>query len=195
MVFARTSKCAARLAKQVRERSFGKEYLAVTRGTPPAEGTLVHDLHKDRAANRVEIVAGPGTIGEERRGKTGRRSGGARSAGGRGETGDRAVKRAELGYRRLEVRGGCALVRVVPITGRSHQIRVQLAAIGFPLLGDRKYGPDPPGADTVALWSSAIELDHPTRGERMRFESSPPRRPPWDRFRSQSTSSPGFRST
>ena len=58
MVFARTSKAAARLAKQVRERTFGKEYLAITRGTPPREGVLIHDLVKDRESNRVEVVPG-----------------------------------------------------------------------------------------------------------------------------------------
>ena len=154
MVFARTSKAASRLSDQVRTRAFGKQYLAVVEGRPSKSGTLEHTLLKDRDHNIVRVV-GKGTAG---------------------------AKDARLHYEVLESRENLSLVRVELETGRSHQIRVQFQAIGTPLSGDHKYGSARGTRQQLALWSSAIELSHPTTKETLRFRSKPPARSPWDRF-------------
>ena len=152
MVFARTSKAASRLASQVRERSFDKTYLAVTEGVPTARGVLEHHLLKDRERNHVRAVA----------------------------EGTPNAKRAILEYEVLERAAGRALVRVALLTGRSHQVRVQFATIGHPLFGDHRYGRARGSQQQLALWSFALELEHPTRKERMRFACLPPiDREPW----------------
>ena len=162
MVFAKTSKAAARLSDQVRTRQLRKTYLAVTRGRPQAAmGHLEHYLSKDQRTNRVTAVP-PGTPG---------------------------AKEASLDF---EVLAGAAaadlaLLRVDLHTGRSHQIRVQLAAIGHPLFGDRKYGAgagkEEPG-QPIALWATALHFSHPTTKEPLTFQAPPPAVHPWLLFES-----------
>lgn len=154
MVFARTSKAAARLSQQVRDRTMVKRYLAVLEGRPKARGELVHHLRKDRERNQVSVVA----------------------AGAAG------AKEARLRYEVLEHRAGSSLVSIELETGRSHQIRVQFAAIGHALVGDHRYGSAQGTRAQLALWSSRIEIAHPTRKDRMRFDCLPPARDPWNRF-------------
>ena len=76
-----------------------------------------------------------------------------------------------LRYRVLGVNGGCSLVRIRLLTGRTHQIRAQFAAIGCPLVGDAKYG-GPEGA-MVALWSAKLRFRQPYSGEILTFEKLP----------------------
>lgn len=156
MVFARTSKAASRLAEQVRSRSFGKQYLAVARNVQSTGGTLEHWLMKDRERNIVRVVAA-GTAG---------------------------AKAARLHYEVMDRAGDQTLVRIALVTGRSHQIRVQFQAIGSPLYGDHKYGDARGTRRQLALWSHAIELEHPTLKEHLVFRSSPPATAPWTLFRS-----------
>ena len=111
MAFARTSKAAARLARQMAEGAFEKTYLAVVHGRPEREGRYIDWLSKDAASNTVRAVA--------------------EGAG---------AKRAELVYRVRETRDGLSLVEIRLLTGRPHQIRVQFSSRGFPLYGDCKYG-------------------------------------------------------
>ncbi len=165
MVFARTSKAAARLSDQIRARTFGKVYLAVVHGTPKEKKRqLEHYLQKDRATNMVRTVS-PSVSGS---------------------------KRARLDYqvqgsRRMQTGDSCtgslALVRIRLWTGRSHQIRVQFAAIGHPLYGDQKYGADvnSPGQQ-MALWSHQLVFQHPTTKREMVFTSHPPDVFPWNLF-------------
>lgn len=150
MVLARTSKAAARLADQFRQRSVSKRYLAVCEGRLDGGGTRVDWLRKsDR-----------GTVERVREG-----------AGG--------AKRAELRYEVRAVVGRQTLVEVELQTGRAHQIRVQLAGLGAPIAGDLRYGAGEPFGDgrSIALWSTVLALDHPTQRTRMRFVAPGP--PVW----------------
>ena len=113
MVFARSARAASILSEQVRERRFGKEYLAVVHGEPPEERGVLRDLLGRDGARRMTYVA--------------------REPG-------RDVREAELAYETVDRRGGLSLVRIRLHTGRMHQIRVQFASRGLPLLGDGKYG-------------------------------------------------------
>ena len=111
MVFARNAKAAASLSRAIQEGSMVKEYVAMVHGTPPQQGDWTDLLFKDSAKNKVFVVK------KERRG----------------------VKKARLEFTRLW-EGETSLVHIRLHTGRSHQIRVQFASRGFPLVGDGKYG-------------------------------------------------------
>ena len=153
MVFARTSKSAARLSEQIREGQFEKTYLAVLTAAPqPPQGELWHWLAKDEKTHTAHIV----------------------------KEGDPNAKKAGLGYETLSVRDGLALVRVRLLTGRFHQIRVQFAAIGCGVYGDMKYGRCDIKAP-LALHACRVCLVHPTQKMRMCFDSKP-FRPPFDQF-------------
>ena len=157
MVFARTSKAASRLSEQIRTRTVGKGYLAVVRGCPPEpEGTLDHFLHKNSDSNLTAVV--------------GQKTSGA--------------QRAVLHYQVLETSStGWSLVVIRLETGRPHQIRVQMAAVGCPLWGDRKYGGKAAGRDRfLGLWAYRLSLVHPIRGDTMDFRAWPPRSGPWESF-------------
>jgi len=153
VVFARTSKGARRLSEQFRARATRKLYRGVVAGAPrEREGQLEQWLWKDAARNRVEVRA----------------------------EGARGAKRAATRWRVLRSSGGRALLELEPLSGRSHQLRVACAALGAPLLGDLKYGAREPLSDgSIALHALALELAHPTRGERLRFECAPPDAPWW----------------
>lgn len=154
MVFAKTSKAASRLSEAIRTRSIAKEYVAVVRGKPEkAQDRLVHYLWKDAAKKKVFAV----------------------------RPNHKRAKEAILDYRVLGSRDGLSLVYVQLHTGRTHQIRVQLAQIGCPLYGDQKYGAyiNRPG-EQLALWSTLFAVEHPTKREPLEFRSFPPRQFPWD---------------
>ena len=154
MVFAKTSKAASRLSDAVRTRSITKEYAAVVRGRPPKDSDrLVHYLWKDPSKNMVYAV----------------------------RQNHKQAKEAVLDYRVLGSAEGLSLVHIRLHTGRTHQIRVQMAEIGCPLYGDQKYGArlNRPGQQ-LALWSILLSFDHPTRKERLTIRSLPPREYPWD---------------
>lgn len=157
MVFAKTSKAASRLSEQIRAREFGKKYMAVIHGLPPVKckKNLVHYLTKDRRKNIVEAV----------------------------DSNVEGAQKAILDYEVIGQASGMALVEIDLHTGRSHQIRVQFAAIGHPLYGDQKYGShlNKPGQQ-IALWSKSITLIHPTLKEPMAFSSLPQHLYPWDLF-------------
>lgn len=156
MIFAKTSKAASRLSDAIRTHHFSKEYLAVTRGIPSKEkGRLTHYLLKDERSNIV-FVASPST---------------------------RGAKEAILEYQVLKTKNEMALILIHLITGRPHQIRVQMAAIGTPLYGDQKYGEkvNRPG-EQLALWSYRLRFPHPTKKEEVLLISLPPNRFPWQLF-------------
>jgi 23S rRNA pseudouridine1911/1915/1917 synthase len=156
MVFAKTSKAASRLSEQIRTREFHKTYLAVIHGSPEVSiGQLRHYLLKNQTSNTVQAFSQP-----------------------RPES-----KEALLDFEVIERHDNLSLVRVLLNTGRSHQIRVQFAAISHPLYGDQKYGADlNKHGQQIALWSTELHFKHPTRDEAMQFQSAPPPVTPWNLF-------------
>lgn len=142
MVYARTKAAAAALSKEIQSGNMVKEYVAMVHGTPPEAGDWTDFLFKDSRKNKVFVVK------KERVG----------------------VKQARLEYSRLTA-GEESLVRIRLHTGRSHQIRVQFASRGFPLLGDRKYGAKDEYSAPM-LYSCRISFTF--RGEEMAFEAMPP---------------------
>ena len=141
MVFARTKAAAAQLSKAVQEGTMVKEYVATVHGTPPESGDWTDLLWKDSTKNKVFVVK------RERKG----------------------VKKARLEFTRLTA-GDTSQVRVRLHTGRSHQIRVQFASRGFPLVGDHKYG-SRDDAQAPMLFSCRISF--PWKGQIRAFEALP----------------------
>lgn len=147
LVFARNRKAAANLSRQVQEGEMVKEYLAVTSSPPEQERGRLTDFLKKDGKNNVSRVVEEGTPGG---------------------------KRAELQYECLQVsESGQALVRIRLMTGRHHQIRVQLAQAGMPIAGDRKYGGDAAGAGPLALCAWKLKFRHPVTGEELLFQCRP----------------------
>lgn len=141
MVYARTKTAAAALSRAIQDGSFVKEYRAVVHGTPPEQGVFQDLLFKDSRKNKVFVVK------KERKG----------------------VKKASLEFSRL-TDSDPALVHIRLHTGRSHQIRVQFASRGFPLVGDHKYGARD-GETAPRLY--ACRICFPWKGETMVFEHLP----------------------
>ena len=156
MVFAKNSKSAERLSKQIVEGEMSKNYLTTVLGAPKErKGTLVNYLKKNALTNTVYVAT----------------------------VGDHNAKRAELSYELLETQGDVSLVKVQLGTGRSHQIRVQFSAIGCPVFGDVRYGGDTLSkGSNLALWAYRLEFSHPISHERMVFVAYPPQIEPWTRF-------------
>ena len=151
MVLARNAKAASELSSQIREGEFEKEYLAVVHGCPEEEsGTLRDLLGRDKARKMTFVAAEPA----------------------------KGVQEAVLDYRVLNHAEEMSRVQIRLHTGRTHQIRVQFASRGMPLVGERKYSElnDP---CEIALWSYRIGFAHPKTGERMEFSHNPPDVYPW----------------
>lgn len=148
MVFAKTKEAAAELSRQVTDGRMKKQYLAVICGKPVRkEGHLVDHLLKDGRTNTSSIV----------------------------KEGTKGAKRAELTYVIREEAQGYALAEIQLLTGRHHQIRVQMAGAGMPLAGDRKYhtGQGAEAAKYVALAAHRLTFTHPAKKKPMSFEVKP----------------------
>lgn len=157
MVFAKTSKAAGRLSEQIRKHQFARGYLAIVSGyVEPLTGRLENYLLKDRDKNLVRVVK-PDVQG---------------------------AQKAVLDYQVIGQHGGQSLVRVSLVTGRAHQIRVQLAQVGHPLVGDQRYGPRTNKREPIALWAEQISFQHPTTKEHLQFSQRPPLAKPWTEFKS-----------
>ncbi len=154
MVFARTSKAAARLAEQIKNKEFQKTYLAVLTAAPKEKsGELWNWLYKDENEHIARIIS------EDTEG----------------------AKKAGLGYEMLGSKENLSLVRVKLFTGRFHQIRAQFANIGCAVYGDMKYGKQDV-KDKLALFACGLSFLHPTKGETMEF-SIKPSHYPFDLFK------------
>jgi len=154
LLFARTSKAASRLTEAFRSRRVHKVYLATVAGAATErEATVVHYLKKDERTHGAYATHAdaPG------------------------------AQRAELAYDVLRVGGGRSLLAVRLMTGRKHQIRVQLAKLGHPVLGDGKYGGDPAYGPGIALHAWRLVLEHPVRREPLRLACPPA--PGWGGWR------------
>ena len=141
MVYARTKAAAAALSKAIQEGRLVKEYVAMVHGTPPERGDWEDLLWKDSKKNKVFVVK--------------------RMRGG--------VKKARLEFVRLTA-GEESLVRIRLHTGRSHQIRVQFASRGYPLVGDHKYGAKD---SSPAPMLFSCQLTFPFQEETLQFEAKP----------------------
>ncbi len=150
---AKTSKAAARLSRQFRERTVDKIYLALVEGRPAEDAGRL-----DQELVRVGSFTRPARPGEK---------------------GSRAV----LSWKLRRDYGSGSLMEIKLLTGFKHQIRAQLAALGRPVIGDAKYGSrlsaDSPA---IGLWAESLALDHPTTKERLTFESRPAPVWPWTLF-------------
>lgn len=143
MVFARTSDAAAALSETIRNGGLEKEYYALIHTRPESDHGEMEDLlFYDRQKNKVFPVR------RERKG----------------------VKRALLSYFLLRERDGVFLVLVRPLTGRTHQIRVQFASRKMPLVGDRKYGGKGEG---LALFCHSLRFPHPKNKAPLSFSFDP----------------------
>lgn len=150
LVFARTSKAASRLSEQIRQGEMIKQYRAVVEGALDGEGELEHYLEREGSVTRTVSPQSPD------------------------------AQRALLRYRSLRTTPGKSLVEILLITGRKHQIRSQMSAIGHPVYGDRKYGsPHDLGPDRIALLSYSLTLKHPTRNDVLTFIAEEPDWWPW----------------
>ncbi len=151
VLFARTSKAASRLCDQIRKRMIKKEYWAVVHGKLlPSAGEISGYVIRH---GRKSFLSNP----------------------------DRTKAQiASLSYKTLEGSSGYSLVEIKLETGRHHQIRVQMAGMGHPVLGDRKYGsacrlPE----KSIALLAKRLVVIHPTKGEEILIEAPVPETWPW----------------
>ena len=152
MVFARTSKAAGRLSKQVQNHQLGKIYFAVCEGKVPDRGEWTDYLIKDNKKNQSFV------------------------------TDKEHGKEAKLKFERLNYKDGLSLVKIALETGRSHQIRLQFSSHGFPLVGDAKYNPNSDKKTTVALFAKSLSFEHPVTKEQLHFELDIPKRYPFSLF-------------
>jgi 23S rRNA pseudouridine1911/1915/1917 synthase len=156
VVLARTSKALERMNELFRDRQTKKIYWAIVKSKPKEDsGTLVHWLVKNEKTNKVTAFAKENKDGQ----------------------------RSELNYRLIKQQSGFYLLEVNPITGRPHQIRVQLASMGCVIVGDVKYGGDKPNADkNICLHARQLTFIHPVKKETISIEAPLPRNEVWNLF-------------
>ena len=156
VIFARTSKALTRLNKMIKERAIKKKYWAIVKNRPPKiEDHLIHYLQRNPTKNKSFAYD--------------------HEAEGR--------KRAELIYKLISASDNYYLLEIELVTGRHHQIRTQLAAIGCPIKGDLKYGYPRSNEDaSISLHARSVEFEHPVKREKMTITADPPSDKLWDWF-------------
>ena len=156
MVFAKSSKAAARLSEQMKTGDFEKKYSAVLVGSPKEKRATLTDYLKKNPVNNMVYVCGQSVDG---------------------------AKFAELEYEVKEEKNGLAFALVTLHTGRSHQIRVQMSHMGTPVYGDMRYGGDKAKKGRLALWATTLAFTHPVSKQRLCFKVEPPKDElPWKYF-------------
>ncbi|MCI5838006.1 MAG: RluA family pseudouridine synthase [Christensenellaceae bacterium] len=156
MVFAKSSKAAARLSEQLKAGDFEKKYFAVLCGVPREKKAVLTNYLKKNAVNNMVYVCGPTVEG---------------------------AKLAELDYKILQETNDLSLAEIRLHTGRSHQIRVQMNFLGTPVYGDMRYGGEKAKKGYLALWAYSLSFTHPVLKERMVFKVQPPVDvKPWNEF-------------
>lgn len=152
LVFAKTPAAAKELSRQLTKKTFGKYYRAILHGVPSClEGDLEDYIVKNSRSN-ISHICSQGTSG---------------------------AKKAQLHYRITEATDSCSLAEITLMTGRHHQIRVQMAHMGTPVVGDRKYGGSTPSpltlaAKTLQLFACRLEFNHPRTGKHLEFTLDTP---------------------
>ena len=156
VLFARTSKALVRMNEQFKDRTINKTYAALIRNKPqPMPGTLTHWLKKDPKQNKTKLYE------EEREGS----------------------KKAVLHYQFINTANHCFLVKVNPVTGRPHQIRVQLARTFTGIIGDVKYGQTKPTSDkSIYLHALGLSFNHPVTKEKLNLYAPMPKFGNWKFF-------------
>ncbi len=141
VIFAKTSKALSRLNEMFREGKVKKTYWAITRNCPPkTDDTLTHYITTTERNNKSYASL----------------------------TEKKGSQKASLKYRHIASSDRYHLLEVNLLTGRKHQIRVQLSAIGCPIRGDLKYGDKRSNPDgSISLQSHRIEFIHPVSGEKI----------------------------
>jgi 23S rRNA pseudouridine1911/1915/1917 synthase len=159
VVFARTSKGLTRMNELFKKREIEKTYLAITAERPePIEGHLTHYILKDKSKNIAKAYD-----------KIGNRT--------------KDAKKSDLDYKLIGEVGNLHLLEVKPITGRPHQIRVQLASLGCPIWGDLKYGFRKPNQDgSIHLHCRSLAFEHPVKKEPVCIEAEVPNQQLWREF-------------
>jgi 23S rRNA pseudouridine1911/1915/1917 synthase len=154
MVFAKTSKAASRLSKQITESNFNKTYYAVVNGKTPKEGTFEDYLIKDEKNNTSYVT-----------------------------TKDKG-KLSKLTYETIKTVNNLSLVKINLLTGRHHQIRIQFSHHGYPLYGDHKYNKEfiNDNKEQIALIAANISFYHPTTKELLNFKIDLPKKYPYTLF-------------
>ena len=156
MVFAKSSKAASRLSEQMKNGDFEKRYYSVNVGVPKEEKGVLRNYLKKNSVNNMVYACTPTEQG---------------------------AKYAELDYKTLQTVGELSLNDVRLHTGRSHQIRVQMNAIGTPVYGDMRYGGEKAKKGYLALWAYSLSFTHPVTKERLVFKVQPPKENnPWSKF-------------
>lgn len=157
VVLARTSKSLERMNALFRERETKKTYWAIVGNKPSHDhGTLVHWLMKDEKKNKTTAF--------------------------RQET--TGALRSELSYSIIAHEAGCWLLEVTPLTGRPHQIRVQLASMGCVIKGDVKYGDKDPQEEgrSICLHAKQLSFIHPVKKEKVVYDAPLPGVGLWNNF-------------
>ena len=156
MVYAKTSKAASRLSEQMRDGDFSKIYYAVLVGTLNEKSQVLKNYLKKNAINNMVYVCGQTVEG---------------------------AKYAELKYSVVEEKNGLSLAEINLHTGRTHQIRVQMAHLGHPVFGDMRYGGENAVKGKLALWATSLSFTHPVTKEKLTFKVEPPKDlSPWKIF-------------
>ena len=156
MVFAKTSKAAARLSEQMKNGDFQKIYYAVLTGILPKKKQTLTNYLKKNPINNMVYVCGQTVAG---------------------------AKFAELEYNVIEEQAGLSLTEIKLHTGRTHQIRVQTSHLGYPVYGDMRYGGENAVKGNLALWATSLSFSHPVTKERLTFKVEPPKtNAPWKIF-------------
>lgn len=161
VLFGRTTKGLSRMNQLIKERKIDKFYWVITQTAPPEPmAKLEHYILKEKMKNKVSAIP----INKRP---------------------PKKAKKALLDYELVAEIEGRFLLRVNLQTGRPHQIRAQLAAIGCSIIGDIKYGAMAPLPDqSIALHSSEMRFVHPVKKEDTRIIADPPNTPVWKRFKS-----------
>ncbi len=155
MVYAKTSKAAARLTDGLQTGDFEKKYLTVLCGTPETERGKVTNYLRKNTVNNMVYICTPTEDG---------------------------AKYSELDYKVLQTSSKHALAEIRLYTGRTHQIRVQMAGISHPVFGDMRYGGALAQKGKLALWAYSLSFSHPISKERMKFMALPPEEGKWKDF-------------